>query len=232
MIPDRVPLARRLRRLVWPVAIETEVAEELAAHLELQTRRFIEAGMSEDAARIAARERFGNIEHIRDECRDIRTDMETDMRRAEFRDELAMDAQYTLRTLRRNPLFAAIAVITIALGIGASTAIFSVLNAVLFRPLPYRHADRAMVVWNNNSASGISLTAVAAPEYFDMKAGLRHFDAVGAITTQTSSLVADGGESRRMSSRRTSASCSALLRDLDAALVAMTGLSAPRVSCC
>jgi predicted permease len=198
MIPDRVPLARRLRRLVWPVPIETEIAEELAAHIELQTRRYIADGMSDAEARAHARERFGNIDVIRDECRVIRTDMEADMQRAELRQELAMDAEYTIRMLRRNPFFAFVAILTMALGIGANTAIFSVLNAVLLRSLPYRFADRTMVIWNNNSQSSLSITAVAAPEYFDLKEGLRHFDAVGAITRQPSTLVADGGDPERV----------------------------------
>jgi putative ABC transport system permease protein len=198
MIADRVPLARRLRRLVWPVSIDTEITEELAAHIELQTRRYIAAGMSEHDAIAAARERFGSIDVIRDECRVIRNDMETDMRRAELRQELRMDAEYTVRMLRRNPLFTFVGVVTMALGIGANTAIFSVLNAVLLRSLPYRFADRTMVVWNNNSRSTLALTAVAAPEYFDMKAGLRSFDAVAAITRQPSSLVGEGGEPERI----------------------------------
>ena len=194
MIPDRVPLARRLRRLVWPVSIDKEIAEELATHLELQRRRFIAAGMSEAEATAAAHERFGNLDLIRDECRVIRTDMETAMNRAELRQELKMDAEYTVRMLRRNPLFAFVAILTMALGIGANTAIFSVLNSVLLRALPYRYADRTMVVWNNNSQSSLAITAVAAPEYFDMKAGLRRFDAVAAITRQASALVGEGGE--------------------------------------
>jgi len=200
VIPDRVPFARRLRRLVWPVSIDKEIAEELAAHLELQRRRYIAAGMSERDAAAAAQERFGNLDLIRDECRVIRTDMETDMNRAELRQELKMDAEYTVRMLRRNPMFAFVAIITMALGIGANTAIFSVLNAVLLRSLPYRFADRTMVVWNNNSQSSLAITAVAAPEYFDLKAGLRSFDAVGAITRQSSALVADGGEPERIMS--------------------------------
>ena len=198
MIADRVPLARRLRRLVWPVSIDKEISEEFAAHLELQTRRYVAAGMSEEDAAAAARARFGNLDLIRDECRVIRTDMETDMNRAELRQELRMDAEYTTRMLRRNPLFACVAILTMALGIGANTAIFSVLNAVLLRSLPYRNADRAMVIWNNNSQSSLSITAVAAPEYFDLKKGLTRFDAVAAVTRQPSALVAEGGEAERV----------------------------------
>ncbi|HEY9228637.1 MAG TPA: permease prefix domain 1-containing protein, partial [Gemmatimonadaceae bacterium] len=198
MIPDRLPLSRRLRRAFWPVSVEREVAEELAAHLELQTRRYMEAGMSEHDARIAARERFGDLDRIRDECRDIRDDMETTMNRAELRQELRMDVAFAFRTLRRSPLFTLVAVATIALAIGANTAIFSVVNAVLLESLPYRHADRASMVWNSSSRSSDNYTAVAVPEYFDLKEQLRTHDAVAAITRQPSALIGDGGEPERL----------------------------------
>ena len=198
MIPDRLPLARRLRRVFWPVSIQSEIDQELRAHIELQTRRYLADGMTEDDARAASQLRFGDLDRVRDECRVIRNNMEADVRRAELRQELRMDAEYALRILRRNPLFATVAIITIALGIAANTAIFSVVNAVLLRSLPYRFTDRTMIIWNNNSQSSLSITAVAAPEYFDMKEQLRRFDAVGAIAHQPSALVADGGEPERL----------------------------------
>jgi predicted permease len=197
MIPDRLSLARRLRRVFWPVSVEREIADELSAHLELQTRRFIAAGMSEADARAAARMRFGDVDRVRDECRDIRTQMETDMRRAELVEDLRLDARFAIRTLRRAPLFTTVAVITIALGVGANTAIFSVLEAVLLRPLPYRFADRVEMIWNGNTESA-ARTAVAVPEYLDLKAQLRAHDAVAAIYPQPSPLVGDGGEPERV----------------------------------
>ena len=198
MIPDRLPLARRVRRLFWPVPIAREIADELAAHLELQTRRYMAAGMSEADARAAALERFGDVDRVSSECRDIRTDMETDMRHAELWQELRTDVGYSLRTLRRSPLFAVVAIVTIGLAIGANTAIFSALNAVLFRPLPYRFADRAEMIWNSNSQSALSRTAVAVPEYFDLKEQLRSHDAVAAVAPQPSPLTGDGGEPERV----------------------------------
>ena len=198
MIPDRLPFHRRLRRAFFPVSIEREIADELRAHLELQTRRYVAEGMSENAARAAARQRFGDIERVRDECKDIRDDMEADMERAELGQELRMDVAFTLRTLRRSPLFTTVAVATIALAIGANTAIFSVVNAVLLRSLPYRNADRVAMIWNSNSRTTISHTAVAVPEYFDLEAQLHAHDAVAAIRPQPSALIGDGGEPERV----------------------------------
>jgi putative ABC transport system permease protein len=188
----------RRRRSFWPVSIDREVDDEIAAHIALQTRRYMDAGMSEADARRAATARFGDVDQIRDELHHIRTDMETDMRRAELREEMRMDAEFAVRTLRRSPLFAAVAVFTIAVAIGANTAIFSVLNAVLLKSLPYRHADRVEMIWNQNGDGIENQTAVSIPEYFDLRDQLRAHDAVAAIRTQPSALGAEGGEPERL----------------------------------
>jgi len=198
VIPDRLPLRRRLRRAFFPVSIEREIADELRAHIELQTRRYVAEGMSEMEARAAARERFGDIERVRAECKDIRDDMEAKMERAELRQELRMDLAFTIRTLRCAPLFTTVAVATIALAVAANTAIFSVVNAVLLHSLPYRHADRVEMIWNNYSRTTASFTAVAVPEYFDLKAQLRAHDAIAAVRPQPSALLSDGGEPERV----------------------------------
>jgi putative ABC transport system permease protein len=86
-----------------------------------------------------------------------------------------------------------------AIAIGANTAIFSVVEAVLLRGLPYRYADRAEMIWNSNAQTTATHLAVAAPEYFDLKEELRAHDAVAALTSQPSALIADGGEPERIS---------------------------------
>jgi putative ABC transport system permease protein len=197
--PDRLSFARRLRRRFWPVPIEREIADELAAHLELQTRRYVDAGMSEADARRAARERFGDYDRVRDECREIRTAMEEEIVHRERLRDLRVDLELAFRRLRRGPLFTIAAVVTIALAVGANTSIFSVLRAVLRRGLPYRYADRAVMIWNNTGRSRFEHTADAAPEYFDLKAQLRAYDAVAALYPQPSALVAEGGEPERVS---------------------------------
>jgi len=187
----------RRRRFFWSVPIEREVDEEITAHLELQTRRYIERGMTEAEARAAALARFGDINTVRDECQDIRREMEADVRRAELLSELRQDAAFAIRTMRASPLFTAVVLLTIAIGIGANTAIFSVVDAVLLRSLPYRHADATYLLWNGN-AKNASHTAVAVPEYFDYRDQLRAFDAVAAVTRQPSTIVGNGGEPERL----------------------------------
>ncbi len=195
---ERPPLGARLRRAFWPVSVDREVDEELSAHIELQTRRFIDAGLDSESARRAARERFGDMTRVRSECRDIRSSMEEEMRRAEWLDELRLDVRFTLRGLRRTPLFAAVVIATMAIAIGACTTIFSVVHAVLLRSLPYAHEDRVDVVWNASATAPREHYAVSAPEYFDLAAELRDHDAVAAIAPQPSALVADGGEPERV----------------------------------
>jgi hypothetical protein len=95
---------------------------------------------------------------------------------------LLRDIRYGIRSLARRPGFAAIAVVTLALGIGANTAIFSVCNAVLLRPLPFRESNRLMMVWNNGAeAAGGDRTPLAAADVLDWRAQNRSFESVGAF---------------------------------------------------
>jgi putative ABC transport system permease protein len=171
-----------------------DVDDELEFHLEMQTRRYEAAGLDRDRARERARARLGKIEEARNACHAITDQMETAVERTKWWQGIGQDVRYGLRVLRRSPTFTITALVTLAIGLGANTAIFSVVNAVLIKTVPYPAADRLTLIWNSYGAS-LQHASVAAPEFGDIRAQQRAFDGVAAIRPQASSLTgACGGD--------------------------------------
>src|SRR5919206_3345142 len=124
-----------------------DVDDELRFHLEMRAREFAERGMTPEAAARAAAESFGDVAAIAAECRDLRSRRERGRMRRDWWGGLAMDLAFALRTLRTHAGFTATAVLTLGLGIGATGAVFTVVNGVLLRPLPYADPSRLLMVW-------------------------------------------------------------------------------------
>jgi putative ABC transport system permease protein len=142
-------------------AVERDLDEELQFHLEMQTQEHVRRGLSPEAAREAASRSFGGYERVKEQCRDARG--------ARFTETLAQDIRFAFRTLRSSPGFTFVAVLTLGLGIGANTAIFSVINGVLLRPLPYGNADRLVLIRQSAPGTGRPNVNVSIREYFDYR---------------------------------------------------------------
>jgi predicted permease len=165
-----VPL--RLRSLFRRRCVEQELDEELQDHLERKIQEYLAQGLGHSEARYAAARDMDGIGQRKEECRDTR--------RLNVMDNLAKDLSYGVRILRKNPGFTAVTVLTLALGIGATTAMFSVANAVLLRPLPYPDARKLVRVWGTNLHNGNFRAWASYPNLQDWRRQNAVFSALGA----------------------------------------------------
>ncbi|MBV9886453.1 MAG: ABC transporter permease [Acidobacteria bacterium] len=140
----KLPL--RMRSLFRKDKAELELDEELRFHLQSQIEECVKQGMNPQEARHAAFRALGGVEQVKEECRDAR--------RINFVDNFLQDGRFGLRMFRRSPGFAVIACVTLALGIGATTSIFSVVKTVIFAPLPFRQPENLVHVWGSDGPPG------------------------------------------------------------------------------
>jgi len=175
-------LALWIRSLLGPGRVEQELDRELRFHLDQQTEENIAKGMAPDQARLAALRRLGGVPQIQEECRD--------MRRTNQIETTFNDLRYAVRVLGRTPGFTAVLVLTLALSIGASTAIFSVIEGVLLRPLPYPQADRIVrVFFNSDNYPKFPLNPF---DFRDFRERNQTFESIAAITRADAQLSGSG----------------------------------------
>ncbi len=149
-------MRRSLRSWLWRVGVDQEVDEELAFHLEMRTRELIAGGMPPDDARKAARARLGDLAHLRRTCVELGQQRDRELRFMMWIDEFRHDVTFALRQMKAAPAFTFVAVVTLALGIGANAAIFALVDAALLRPLPFHDPDRVVMLWERAPAGGRS----------------------------------------------------------------------------
>jgi predicted permease len=181
----------RLRALFRRKAMESDLDEELRFHFEHEVEKYIHAGMTTDQARRQARLHFGGHEQVKEDCREARG---TSLLETALRDIL-----YGLRVHRKNPGFFIIATLTLALGIGASTAVFSLLDTILLKPSPYPNASRIVVPWRQapiNSALRSIDFAWNEAEYVPMSRTARAFENLGAFRKDTFNLTGSANPER------------------------------------
>ena len=168
----RIPFARG--------HIDREVDDELSFHLETRTRQLIAAGWSPDAARREAIRQFGDLARVRDSCVALDEQRERAMNRSNKMGEMRRDVAFAFRTLRRNIGSTSTIVAALAVGIGANTAIFTLVDAVLVSRLPVRHPEQLVAIGNTARVGGISsgfpqTTLISYPLYKDLRDRNRSF---------------------------------------------------------
>lgn len=168
-------LSERVKGSLHPSKVAGELGEELRAHLELLTEENIRRGMSAEEARRQAMLTLGNASNIQENYRQ--------QAGLPFLEVALQDLRYGMRMLRRSPGFAAIAIITLALGIGANTAIFSVVNGVLLRPLPYEDPGRLMYVFNAAPSRGLDAFGASPPDFRTLRERNQTFTSLSALYT-------------------------------------------------
>jgi predicted permease len=164
-------LARRLNMLLHRRQFEADLEEEMRLHLELRQEEHLQSGMTADDAQAAARRRFGNTTYLKEESH-IAWGLE-------WLENLAQDVRYGLRTLRKSPGFTFVAIFTLALGIGATIAIFSVLDGVVLKPLSYPHSEQLVSVEVSPLALDPSLRGMAPEDYFVFREQSSTFQDIG-----------------------------------------------------
>ena len=182
-------LWRRLRETVNPSPRDDEFGDEIELHIRMLTEDNIRAGMEPDGARRAALLRFGSVESTKERWRD--------QRRLPLMESIIRDLHHAWRTLRRNPGFAFVTIFTLALGIGATVAIFTVLEGVLLRSLPYDHPERIVRLWESSPERGLERFDVLPGSFLDWRERSTAFETL-AIYRTTLTLVSSRGTTERL----------------------------------
>lgn len=153
--------------------IHRDIDEELQFHIEMKIKDNIADGMTPEQAKADAMRRFGNIQKVKSNCREARG--------IEMIENLSQDIRYGLRMLLAKPSFTIVAILALALGIGATSAIFSIVNTVILKPLPFQAQENLVLIWETNQATGNEQVEVSYPNFLDWRVQNQVFDKIAAL---------------------------------------------------
>jgi len=175
----------RWKALFRRKAAEQELDAELRFHLDQQVRKFVESGMPLAEAQRRARMTMGGEEQIKEECRDARG--------VRFVESLAQDVRYGLRSLGKSPGFTAVAIVTLMLGIGVNTALFTIVHGVLLNPLPFPRPERLVSLWEEKVIDDDGYYNVVSGGVFtDWQKDAKSFAQMALVGEDTANLSGDG----------------------------------------
>ena len=196
-------MRRSLRSWLWRIDITQEVEDELAFHVEMRTRELVDKGVDPRIAREMVLARLGDTDRLKRTCVDLGRKREREMRLTQWLEEFRDDVRVALRQLKAAPGFAVVAVVTLALGIGANSAMFALADATLVRPLPYPEPDRLVSL--SEIFQGHPGGSVNPLDFVDWSERTHSFTAIAAVTGAVSALVGDDGVSEQIPTQAVSA---------------------------
>jgi predicted permease len=185
---------RRLLKLAVRKAggVEEDVDEELRFHLEMRAERLVREGFTPEEARAEAERHFGDVTRVREACVAIGRERQREQRRSRMLEAVIQDVRYGARVLKRSPAFTLVAVLTLALGIGATTALYSVVHGVLLKPLPFAEPERLVRVWQAMPADNEPRATVSPVDLEDWRARQQSFVSLGASFLADATLTGKG----------------------------------------
>lgn len=185
-------MKRSLRSWLWGVPVEQEVDEELQFHIDMRARELIAQGMDPEGARATAIRRLGDVARLRRTCIDVGRKRDREMRLTRWFEEFGADVRFSIRQLKAAPAFTLVAVITLALGIGANSAIFALVDAALLRPLPFPEPERIVAAWERGDTF---LRGRASPlNFLDWSERNRTFETMAAFVGAGGGMVMAGAD--------------------------------------
>jgi putative ABC transport system permease protein len=185
-------MKRSLRSWLWRVPLDQEIDEELGFHLEMRTRELVERGMDPKTAREVATQRLGDLASLKRTCADLGRKRDREMRLMQWLEEFRDDVKIALRQMRNSPAFTFIAAVTLALGIGANSAIFALVDTTLLRPLPFPAPDRLVMLWEKSDTTPQS--RVSPLNMLDWHERSRTFDVIAGFVPNIGGMVLAGAD--------------------------------------